>query len=454
MVRRLCLMVVLLAVLSVFVNGAQALQLPAQQPQGELYQRTDGSYGYIVSTNDRVGQWQVAFGSPQLWLELVSVNPQLADPNRIYPGNELNVPPSLVRLFTIMKAADKASERDYAWNPPPVTGVGSTGLTTMPPVVASSRTPWELWAILALLGVIAVIVLLWQRATIGRERRERHEAAVLAQAEARQLERERVMADPFSGPPVREGGLPTIEAAEQFFAEAYQADRGNMTVAQSNRLPASIAIERIVPIDVRGPMLVGYHDLPRLRNLLRWTPAWQAFLSDSTFRISLMGCANDVRAGEGMRPLPGSQIRPRQDVPERIVNRVIWPEIAPSNVPAEIPTEIVPLQFVSVRFDGPMRLVFQPGGQVLDLGPLVAQGVRISVGVQNGDVIVDNNGQRVVFGRIVGEQPAQSVPVVLPAGTSTETSREIEEILAHVPADDGDHPVIAEAPTSVPGANG
>lgn len=90
---------------------------------------------------------------------------------------------------------------------------------------------------------------------------------------------------------------------------------------------------------------------------------------------------------------------------------------------------------------------------MLDLGPLVTQGVRISVGVQNGEVIVDNNGQRVVFGWIVGEQPP-SVPVALPAGTSAETSRQIAEILAHVPADEGDRAIVAEAPTSVPGGNG
>jgi hypothetical protein len=456
MVRRLCLMVVLLAVLTVFVNGAQAQQLPVQQPQGELFQRADGSFGYIVSTNDRVGQWQVAFGSPRLWTELVNVNPQLADPDKIWPGNELNVPPSLVRLFAIMKAADKVGDVDYAWNPPQIPGVGSADKTTVPPVVVSSGIPWWAWALLVLLA-IALFLLLLQRSKLGWERRsnrtyrEQIDSAALRDAERREQER---MADPYSGPPVRENGLPSSEAAEAFFAEAYRSEREGMTVARSNALPPSIVIDRIVPVDVRGPMMVNFANGPQQRNVERWTPAWQCFLSDGTFRIALMACANDVRAGHGGQALPGTQIRPRQDVPERIVQRQIWPEIAPSSVPAEIPTAISPLQFASVRFDGPMRLVFHPGGQVLDLGPLVAQGVRISVGVQNGEVIVDNNGQRVVFGRIVGEQPAQPVPAALPAGTSEETARQVEEILARVPADDSDHPIVTEAATSVPSGNG
>ena len=71
----------------------------------------------------------------------------------------------------------------------------------------------------------------------------------------------------------------------------------------------------------------GNSDNPVEKNLPDWTPAWQCFLDDDTYRISLIRCGNDVRSGSGMTPLSEDQIRPRQDMPAVEINRQIWPVV-------------------------------------------------------------------------------------------------------------------------------
>lgn len=440
MVRMLCLWVILLAVL-LGVGGDVQAQVDAlyQQPQGELFQRGDGTYGYIVSSDDRVGQWQVAFGSPRLWSELVKVNPQLADPDQIWPGNELNVPPSLVRLFMLMSAS-KATERDWTWNPPTVV----SGLTNPEPVEA---TEWSfpfggLWLLLA-----AFIAFLIYRYARSRERTAsdryyggRIQGLQEQAVEADRRERARVLADPYAGPPVVEGGLPTPEAAMEHFTRAYREERNQMTVAQSAQLPVRVSVDRIVPVWVRGEMGVrqGGSSTPVRKVLERREPAWRAYLSDGSSRITLWRCGNDVYAGNGYDILPETQIEERTDLPSYTspAPQQVWPEVAPAT-PTEVPTPPTAtpttLEFTSVKFDGPHRLVFQPGARVLDFGPLVAQGFRVAVSVQNGEVIVDNNGQRVVFGRIVETpEPVVASPeaaTAIPATAEAGTARAIDEIV-------------------------
>ncbi len=393
MVRRLCLCAVLLASL-VIASGAQAQTGHwYNTPQGELYQRSDGSFGYVVSPDDRVGQWQVAFGAPQLWLELVKANPQLADPDLITPGEELNVPTSLVRLFTLMRAA-KATV-----NTPPAPPMSKPDMTAAP-AEAKGSFPW--WGY-ALLVIIALLIILWAVSLHHANRRltkaqSRHDEFRRAQQEREQLRRQ---ADPYSGPPVRENGLPTMEAAEAFFTETYRSQRESLTVADSSTLPPTVHIERIVPVDVRGPMSVRYRHQPQFRNLPNWTPAWQCFFSDGSFLIALMACANDVRAGGGFEPLPATQIRPRQDIPVREVQRQVWPVVAEQTAPE---TDAIPSHGVvctSVKVSSPSRYVLHPENgreTVVELGVLCNW---VTLGIEGETVYAIIGDERRVIGRIV-----------------------------------------------------
>lgn len=418
MVRKLCLCALMLAALLVVASGAQAQTgTLSRQPQGELFQRADGSFGYIVSPDDRLGQWQVASGAPQLWLELVQANPQLADPDLVRPGQELNVPPTLVRFFNIMKHEGNAPVSSR-----PVTQGDFPPAEPPAPAEAfrSNEFPW--WG--HVLFAIIVLLLIWLAVNSRRANRRAEEAVRRAEdaiSESRRQDEQRRLADPYFGPPVREGGIPTVEAAEVFFAQAYRDEREAMTVARNNTLPPVVAIERIVPVDVRGPMSVRYRHQPEFRDLPKWTPAWQCFLSDGTFLIALMACANDVRSGGGYNPLPETQIRPRQDIPVRESNRQIWPLVPEGTTPEPtVPANLV--ECASVKVTSPSRYVLHPetGREtVVELGVL-ANWVRL--GIEGDTVYAIIGGERRVIGRIVEavETEAKSAdpaePTTVPAG--------------------------------------
>lgn len=401
----------LLLLVAVVISGVQASANPVEmRPNGVLIERADGAT-YFVHDRDDAGLWQVAYGRSGLWVDLVAVNPQLSDPDRIYPGQEISIPESLVWFFRLVAQSHNTSGSQSLIGAAPDTVV-------VPAAEVAHRLPMWAMAALVALGIAAIVLLLCfqgarstaeQRLETIREQRQKEE-------ERRKTEGQRRVADPYSGPPVVEGGLPTVESADQFFTEQYRAERRAMTVAESEKLP-SVAIVRIIPVDVRGRMRIRYKDNPEheFRNLPNWTPAWQCFFSDGTFRLSLMICGNDVRHGEGMVALPETQIRPRQDgtpsfTPE--TPRQVWPVVtempAPEPEPAKPePKADVPV-FVWVKVTGPRRYVLHPkSGQeiIIDLNLIP----EVTIGIENGDIFIQIGTARRVIGRLI-EEPAEEKP--------------------------------------------
>ncbi|MBI3956536.1 MAG: hypothetical protein HY340_00920 [Candidatus Kerfeldbacteria bacterium] len=383
MVRWLSLAAALLLAFVIASSDAQTLTSTADwRPNGTLFPRADGSYGYVVSDEDNVGQWQVAFGDPKLWLMLVQANPQLTDPNLVKPGQTLNVPFPLVKLFRII------AEVDAAGGPMPAKGAGPVvgASTPLPPVAHTADGNRMLWAILlTVIGTLAVVgAALWYLRHWNR------------------------MRSPYSGPPVREGGLPTADAAVAHFTDRYRTERGNLTVATDQTLPPRVSIEQIRAVDVRGPMQVKFADGPGPRNFPQWTPAWECRLSDATLLYTLTACGNDVYTGRGMSALPETQIRARQDVPVMTPQRQIWPTVEETPAPAAAPVEpepvlVIPDQvanYTSVKITGPSRYVLHtPDGRdlVVDVGVL---GDVLTLGIDHDRIYAVVGPNRRVFGRL------------------------------------------------------
>lgn len=394
MVRKLLLGTALLTAL-VIGNGAQAqISPPQRQPQGKLFERFDGSYGYVVG-HDWMGQWQVAHERPQLWLGLVAANPQVANPDDIFPGDTLNVPVSLALLFPTAELENARNEKargDALFHPAPTA-----------PVTSTNRALWGIGLAMVLGGLLVYFIVMAVHS--GRER-------------------QRIRRDPYSGPPIREGGLPTAEAAVDHFRDQYQRERGNLRVRQNVHYPATVSIQRIRAVDVRGPMLVDYANGAQERDLDRWTPAWECTLSDGSQRYSLTQCANDVRRGEGLVGLPATQVRARQDVPDVTPDRQVWPVVieTPEPAPAQQATPDVATDlpvFSSVRVTGPGRYVMHtPDNRdhIVDLG--VIKGIKL--GILAGIIFVEyKDGTRENIGRIVPESEPRTMAVAEGEGASS-----------------------------------
>lgn len=384
---------VIALVLIVVSSGVQALEVP-------FFQRPDGTFGYVVQESDDLGQWQIALGYAPVWLELVGSNPQLWNPDLIQPGDTLNIPASLARTFQLLAASDAAKGL------PPVAIVNTV---PMAPLAEKSQSlPKSLiFGIAGLITAVFILIIVLIMVSRGRKRVENDlERERLRRENEREVhraaEQRRQLENPYSGPPVVKGGLPTIESAIQYFTEQYRTERRSMTVAESEKLP-SVTIERIIPVDVRGQMRITFNDEPALKDIPEWIPAWQCFLSDGSFRLSLMFCGNDVRRGEGMEPLPETQIRPRQDstpsfTPETPVQ--VWPVAVPEVTPAaapELPT------FVSAKADGPRRYVLHAANgkeTIIDLGILP----DITLGIEGDEIFARIADQQRVIGRIVAKE--------------------------------------------------
>ncbi|MFH1367016.1 MAG: hypothetical protein ABIH38_03435 [Patescibacteria group bacterium] len=366
-----------------------------------------------------MGQWQVAFGSPQLWLELVAANPQLADPDVIKPGDELNVPASLVKLFRIIAEVDRTGDPQPVKTVPVIPFVVSKEKSSGLPVGWIFGIVFLLAAVIILIIMLAIVRRGEKRAEddLERERSRRENEREVHKATEQRRERE----NPYSGPAVVEGGLPTIESAVKHFTEQYRDERRGMTVGESEKLPA-VAIERIVPVDVRGKMRVEFKDKPAFKDLPKWTPAWQCFLSDGTFRITLMLCGNDVRRGEGYSPLPETQIRPRQDgtpsfTPE--TPRQVWPVVTETPAPESSKPESAVTEpaaksddipkFVRATITDIGRIVLRKlgGGDdvIVDVRPI--PGVYLCV--DDVQIIFRTGDKKTVFGILV-EGPAEEKP--------------------------------------------
>ncbi|MBU0613183.1 hypothetical protein KKB10_04150 [Patescibacteria group bacterium] len=400
----------LLLIALIVTNGVVAFASPAiVRPNGTLFERA-GETIYTVHEHDDVGLWQVSFGSPKHWLELIALNPQFEDSDLILPGQELKIPPSLVRIFRMIATVDAAG------GPQPAKGAGPPDTVRVHvPVEADHGFPWS-WAIAVFL-LCLIVFALWHRH--DRDSADLRSLTKTVNGQAHDLEAQenrelcRRNADPYSGPPAVPGGLLTAKSAAQHFVERYQRNRRNLTVGESEGLPDRVVIERIVPVDVRGLMGIKFHgyNAPVAKHLEEWTPAWQAFLSDGSSRITLMMCGNDVYAGGGgYEVLPDTQIRPRQDIPpyEPETPVPIWPVPGETDVaeePDEVPSGPEEVQnFLSVKVTSSDRYVLKPevGTDVIvELGVLADD---VTLGIEGDEVYRIIAGQRRVIGRIVGHE--------------------------------------------------
>lgn len=170
-------------------------------------------------------------------------------------------------------------------------------------------------------------------------------------------------------------------------------------------------------MDVRGQMNVTYRGgRSEHRNVPDWTPAWQCFFSDGTFRITLMRCANDVRSGGGMEALPDTQIRPRQDIPERVVQQQVWPEVVdtPLASPVTVPMdEEGVVEYISVRISSPTRFVLHRASgreTVVDISVLSD---LVTLGVEGDTIYAVVGGQRHTIGRIVTDSSSEQESLAL-----------------------------------------
>ncbi|MFC1663109.1 LysM peptidoglycan-binding domain-containing protein [Patescibacteria group bacterium] len=359
---------------------------------GLFFERTDGTYGYIVQENDDLGQWGIALGASDIWLELVDANPQLADPDLIVAGDTLNIPPTLVRTFEMLTAVDAAG------GPMPTKGAGP-----VPVVEAQTETNgFPLGIILAVLitALLAAIPLIW-------------------------LRRRRIIADPYYGPPVHEGGLPTVNAAVDHFTQRYRNWRESLHVSRDRVLPESVTIASIRPVEVMGPMRIRYGGKTGTaeRNLRRWTPAWECRMSDNTVYYTLQECGNDVIVGNGMTAMPETQVRSRQSESFE-PQRQVWPEVrdVEPTPELEVPDEVAVYQEVRVKSANRWVLLLGEGAEkIIDIGVL---GGILSLGIDGGNIIAKTDQGSKVIGRIA--EP--TTPEVKPADDSAQTEPASEEV--------------------------
>ncbi len=365
----------------------------AQTPKGQLIEQADGSYDYIVDNDDRVGQWGIAFSDPTLWQELVRFNPQLDDADLIRPGDRLNVPPSMLRLFRFMIGGHNLATT-------------KTDTVRVPKVVyadlpADKMADW-------LIGLLLVAVA-WVMYKFGLERAKRDN------------DNRRKVEDPYYGPDRVEGGLPTVEAAVAYFTNMYENERLAMSVQETRFMPPLVHITRIVAVDVKGPMLICYGESnnPVEKNIPDWTPAWQCFLDDGgSFYLSLMRCGNDVRGGHGMTPLSKDQIRPRQDMKVVEVNQQVWPvvteEESVKNALEKVTMSADAQPYREVRITSPNRFVLLPhdDGQarIIDVSDF---GTLARLSLIGGQVVVEVGDKMQVIGQVCEKDP-------LKAGTDAE----------------------------------
>lgn len=312
MVRRLCIFVALCVLIA-----TQALAGLRWHPNGELAPRPDGTFKYVVSEHDRVGQWQVAFGDVQLWSELVAANPQLANPDLVRPGDELNVPPSLVKLFRIIAETDATSGVEPANPPVEAASAAAMGSTAG----ASASTSWNPWLALGLMALALFLA-------IALRVKTKHHEALLAQvreSESRaRRRRQRIRQNPYAGPPVVAGGLPTGHRAADFLVDTYRRRFPNpQGDAQTVRLL------RVEPRWYAGNNIrVGYAgDVTRRRDILRDQPGWRGVFSDATVIDVLERCANGLYSEVGGQ-LADDHTDLREGLPVLEPNRLVWPELA------------------------------------------------------------------------------------------------------------------------------
>ncbi|MFH0905330.1 MAG: hypothetical protein V1826_01235, partial [bacterium] len=119
--------------------------------------------------------------------------------------------------------------------------------------------------------------------------------------------------NPFSHPPMVEGGFPSMAEAGAHIATQYQGWRRSLPQSQQVALPENVTFTGRV-VDLRGDVEV---EIPNgesgsrwvRKNIKDWTCGYE-FRSDSgTVLYDLQRCGNGVRARNGMRSLSNTQVR-------------------------------------------------------------------------------------------------------------------------------------------------
>lgn len=399
------------------------------RPSGELVQEINGSHSYIVGEDDYCGQWQVAFGNANLWSILVQANStKLENPNLIKAGDRLNVPDELVPLFRFVYGSDHLP----ALSPDTVRKVDTVEVKNDEEKWTES---WFFWVM-----VIAIAIFLWLLASsIARQQaREKYEK----QKNEEELKRSnqeaaRRLSDPYSGPDQVKGGLPTAESAIQHFANGYHQERSALTVADSNKRPDRVRIVSMKAVDVRGPMEICYAGSkePETKDIKDWTPAWQCFLDDGSWCISLMRCGNDVWfEGKRMKPLSEDQIRDRQEGTIQ-VNRQIWPTIDSGDQPTTTEETVkddedsapqTPI-YRKVVIESPTRWLLHKhdGGNPAEIN-VALLGDMVKLSFIGNQVIAETKGDKQVIGEIVERLTEEETPEE-PAKTSDDSPETPEE---------------------------
>jgi len=193
-----------------------------------------------------------------------------------------------------------------------------------------------------------------------------------------------------------------------------------MTVAESNKSPERVSIVKMRAVDVKGIMQISYADSekPIYKEIEDWIPAWQCFLSDETWSISLMKCGNDVYySWKRMTTLTSAQIRDRLEGTVE-VNRQIWPTIENNDQPTtaeetvedDDSTPTIP-KYRELAVKSPTRFLLHKhnGGQPDEIN-ITHLGDMISLSFVNGMVIAETKDDKRIIGEIIENLPEDESP--------------------------------------------
>ncbi|MFA6198103.1 MAG: hypothetical protein WC734_03045 [Patescibacteria group bacterium] len=424
---------------------------------------------YYLQTPDSLGLWGMAGGDKGVWVILRYFNPGVTNENdrHLRMGFQVNVPPGFEITHGIARPVTTPTK--------PVEGGGAP---PSPVQQAGIGLPGWLWALLIGIGVIVLLLFALLSRMGGIAARHAEEAGRLQQtlvdthrqhqidlveAEADAIEQERrqrrtrVRQNPYAGPAVIASGLPTGNMAANYLIDLYRRRYPNPDGA--DRL---VQLLRVEPIWVRGAnMQVGYAgDVTRRRDLVSEQPSWRGIFSNGVVLDVLQRCANGLFSEIGQQ-LRDDQVRQRDGVPVVEVNRLVWPEPVNQPVVSE-PPPTPPVVATVVSTEPPIPPILRtilPVDDSLPPNLVTVNELPVYDGISS-----DESGTRL---HRVGTEvwdtfdsytfPGAEIAIVdgivgLRVGDGARTIGRWQN--PPEVGNDGDHPVIAEAPTSVPGTNG
>jgi hypothetical protein len=244
-----------------------------------------------------------------------------------------------------------------------------TGITTQPMPVQQASISQSLWFWFLILVGIAVclfLVLLFnrlvQRSTENnslqrrlvemsdRHRAEVESARVDAVAQERERRQARIRQNPYAGPSVVAGGLPTGNLAADYLVAYYRRRYPNPVGA--DRL---VRLYQVEPTWVRGANLqVSYAgDVNRTRDLVTDQPGWRGVFSNGVVLDVLQRCANGLFSEIGQQ-IHDNQVARREGVLNTVVNRAVWPELVDQPTVAPQSPSVPPVVATVVSTEPPI----------------------------------------------------------------------------------------------------